>query len=620
MQKHEDFVYDIETYSNMFSCCTVHVPTGTRWIHEVSDRINQSQHFIAFINWLSQRPGARMVGFNNEGFDYPVIHTLVKAGQFTSYDAYEKANAIIHGGKDARFAHTVWPNDRLVPQVDLYKVHHFDNMARATSLKALEIAMRSWSIVDLPYDPAHPLTPEQMTEVIEYMCHDVRETLKFYLKSKDKLEFRDTVSELYGFDATNFNDTKIGKEFFTAKLEAASPGITGTRERPKQLRQTHRPTIALNEVILPIVDFQDPEFNRIVEFMKGAVLTETKGFFKDLSCTVNGFQFDFGTGGIHGSVNRQTFYADDEFDIIDVDVASYYPSLAIAHRFYPAHLSELFCDLNAELFEERLRVGKKTDAGATIKLGLNGTYGDSNNIYSCFYDPQYTMSITINGQLLLCMLAEWIMELRGVDLIQINTDGLTARVHKAQREQFMIFCREWEQLTGLTLEDVDYSRMFIRDVNNYVAESKDGSVKLKGAYDYNVGWHQNHSSLVVPKAVEACLIHGTPVADFIGQHTDYFDFCRSTKVPRSSRLETTDGQSLQRNTRYHIANSGPGLTKVMPPLKGKENERKIGIDVGFSVNVCNDIRTFDWSNLNRAWYIDQAQKLVEAVGLNNDKE
>ena len=612
--QHEDFIYEIETYRNMFSCCTVHHPTGTRWIHEVSPWYDHSQQFAAFIYWISQRPGARMVGFNNEAFDYPVIHAMIQTPRFTAEDAYLKAQQIIGGEWNDRFNHIIWPDQRIVPQVDLLKIHHFDNVARSTSLKALEIAMRSWSVKDLPYSPHDPLDYQQSREVIEYMCHDVRETRKFYEASLEKIEFRAKVSTMYGFDATNYNDTKIGKEFFIEKLEATSPGITGARERPKRLRQTQRPTIALGDVILPSVQFKDPEFTRIVDFMRGSVITETKGFFKDLSCTVNGFQFDFGTGGIHGSVSKQTFIANDEYDIIDVDVASYYPSLAIANRLFPAHLSELFCDLNEELFKERIAVGKKTDAGATIKLGLNGTYGDSNNVYSCFYDPQYTMSITINGQLLLCMLAEWVMGIEGVELIQINTDGLTARVHKSARDRFMSYCREWERVTRLELEDVDYSRMFIRDVNNYVAESKNGDVKLKGAYDYNVQWHQNHNSLVIPKAVEARLIRGVPVADFINDHDDYFDFCRATKVPRNSRLETTDGQELQRNTRYCISLTGPGLVKIMPPLARKPGvERSIGIDKGYSVHVCNDIRDFEWSKLNRAWYIDQAQKLVDAV-------
>ena len=138
-----DFIYDIETYVNLFSCDITHVGTGTRWIFEVSDRRDQSREFFDMLYWLKQN-NSRMFGYNNEGFDWPVCQYLADIfatrGSFTARDAYDKAQAIIDGD---RFAHTVWPSDRLVTQGDLYKIHHFDNMARSTSLKKLEINMMS---------------------------------------------------------------------------------------------------------------------------------------------------------------------------------------------------------------------------------------------------------------------------------------------------------------------------------------------------------------------------------------------------------------------------------------------------------------------------------------------
>ena len=610
-----DFVYDIETYKNLFSCCTVHVQSGRQWIHEVSDRKDGSLEFSNFIRKLRMIPNVRMVGFNNEAFDYPVIHYMVLRNQFTAIDAYNIAQNLIQGDKDTKFRMMVWPNKRLIPQVDLFKIHHFDNKARSTSLKALEIAMKSKSVIDLPYDPHTDLTPSQMDEIIAYMCHDVSETVKFYHKSRENMDFRSALTERFGFDSTNFNDTKIGKEYFTIKLEEAQPGITGMRSRPRRPKQTHREKIDLNEVILPVVQFNNPEFQGVLNFLRLSKISETKGFFDKLHCVVNGFRFDFGTGGIHGSVNNQAFIADDQFDIIDVDVASYYPNIAIANRLYPEHLGETFCEIYSDVYEMRKGYKKGSPENAMLKLALNGVYGDSNNIYSCFYDPQYTMAITVNGQLMLCMLAEWIMSLPGVDLIQINTDGLTAKVHKSQREKFMMCCRYWEKKTGLELEDADYSRMWIRDVNNYVAESKgNGKVKLKGAYDYNKAWHQDNSSLVIPKAVEAYLTKGITIEDFIKNHPDEFDFCRRVKVPRSGRLELSTGEVIQNITRYHISFIGPELIKVLPPLKGKQHERRGGIDVNQSVTVCNDMDNFNWDNLYYDWYIEQAEQLVEACG------
>ena len=105
-----------------------------------------------------------------------------------------------------------------------------------------------------------------------------------------------------------------------------------------------------------------------------------------------------------------------------------------------------------------------------LKLALNGVYGDSNNPYSVFYDPLFTMKITLNGQLLLCLLSEKLMGIEGLRLIQANTDGVTIRVPRRHRVQVEFVTDWWEMVTGLQLEEAEYSRMFIRDVNNYIAE------------------------------------------------------------------------------------------------------------------------------------------------------
>ena len=53
----------------------------------------------------------------------------------------------------------------------------------------------------------------------------------------------------------------------------------------------------------------------------------------------------------------------------------------------------------------------------------------------------------------------------------INTDGLEYRVSRDYAEVADVVCREWEQLTSLSLEGTQYNRMWIRDVNNYMAEN-----------------------------------------------------------------------------------------------------------------------------------------------------
>jgi hypothetical protein len=436
----------------------------------------------------------------------------------------------------------------------------------------------------------------------------------------------------------------------------------------KKPRQTKRDHIALRDVVLPYIQFQRPEFTAVSNWFKAQVIgsqqvqeldkeatddLKIKGIFtkipeqelgdlaqyacfekhkvggarrvKTLNCVVDGFQFDFGAGGLHGSVESQTVSSDADHVIVDIDVSSYYPNLAISNGFYPQHLGQLFPVIYKDVYEQRKSYGKKTPENAMLKLALNGVYGDSNNTYSVFFDTQYTMLITVNGQLLLCMLAEQLMNIPGLQMIQANTDGLTVRIPRASHEYVKQVCKWWEGITGLVLEEAIYDRMFIRDCNGYLGLYADGKMKRKGPYrsvfnpphiDKGAGdleWHQDHSALVIPMAVESALINGESVRSFILNHDDIYDFMLRTKITRSSRLEC-NGVEQQRVCRYYVSKSGGTLTKIMPPLAKKPGvERRIGICVGWNVAPANDITSAVGTDIDFEYYITEAEKLLKPL-------
>lgn len=632
----DELIYDLETYPNFFSGVFRHYTTGNRWIFEVSDRMNHAQTFLEFLFWCESN-GVVFTGFNNLGFDYPVLNEIMLIGPgFTAAHAYNKATAIIRSTD--RFSNLVKPWEIRIPQIDLYKIHHFDNRAKTTSLKMLEFNMRADNIGDLPFPPGTILTDSQMTETLIYNCHDVDETKRFREKSTDKIDFRKQLTRETEIDMTNFNDTKIGKKFFEIKLEEHTPGICGTSSNPNQ---TIREKITINDIIFPYVQFNRPEFQRVLKFFKATVLTETKALpeFKNLSANIDGFQFDFGTGGIHGSVHRRVVHASETHDLIDADVTSYYPSLAIKNRLFPEHLSEQFCDIYENLFLERRKHKKGTPKNAALKLALNGTYGASNDVYSPFYDPQFTMSITINGQLLLCMLAEWLMSIPGLTMIQINTDGMTCLVPKHRRVEYDQFCKYWQQLTKLDLEFADYNTMWIRDCNNYIAQYTDGKLKRKGKYEYKLDWHQNFSALVVPKVAEKVMVNGGSIMDCLMNHADGYDFFLRAKstgqsyhqiIPEPGAVgnpcglyftpsggekkvyEPYPGEKLQKITRYYIAKDGGYLQKIMPPLATKPERgwRRFAVHDGWKIAVCDRAHEFNPGNLNLEWYAQEIEKIL----------
>ena len=607
-----DFIYDLETYPNVFTMAVEHADAPLKWMFEISDWRNDSRQIVEFVRWLADT-NARMVGFNNIGFDYAILHQLMQMGQSDAKTLYLKAQAVIssHDDDENKWLHTVKPSDRHVAQIDLFKIHHFDNKARSTSLKALEFNMRADSIEDLPYPVGTVLTQAQAEVLKRYNQHDVAQTKAFYHHSLDMIRFREELTHKYQRDFINHNDTKIGKDYFVMKLEEAGVACYDFGPSGRTPRQTPRPSIALKDAILPSISFNHPEFNRVLDWLKAQSITETKGVFTDLSATVNGFTFVFGLGGIHGSLESVVVESDDEHIIVDLDVTSYYPNLAITNGFHPAHLGREFVSIYKHLFEQRKQYPKKSAESAMLKLALNGVYGDSNNKFSVFYDPLFTMSITLNGQLLLCMLAEALMAVPGLTLVQVNTDGVTVRAPRAGMGHVDTVCAWWMHMTGLNLEPMRYRRMFLRDVNNYIGQYEDGSVKRKGAYEWKAGWHQNAGGLVIPKVAEKVLVDDAPIRETVRGWTDLHDFMLRVKVPRSSHLLWGE-ERVQNTTRYYIAKAGKPLTKVMPPLKNKTEWRRIGVESGWNVQVCNDIKDAVL-DVDYDYYVQEIEKLTLAL-------
>jgi hypothetical protein len=654
------YIYDIESTPNFWSCVVRHRFSRTRWIFEVSEWKNDAPAFIEFVYAL-QVNRCRMVGFNNFWFDWQVIEYLIAIGPtFTAADAFRKTDQLINGNRDENFKLMVWHDDQKVEQIDLYLIHHFDNFAKSTSLKEVEFNMRSSNIGDLPFKPGEPITFEMRPVILKYNCHDVDETEKFFEYSAPMIDFREELIPTMGRSVINYNDTKIGKKYFEQELKSRAPHLLGTYANK---RQTKRDQIILRDIILSDIEFETPQLQRTLEFLKNTVLTQTKAppELKDLSVTLEGFTMHVGAGGGHGSVERQCVRPAPGWSLLDVDVGGYYPSLAIQNGFYPAHLSETFCEIYADVAERRKQHKKKTAPNEMLKLALNGVYGDSANPHSIFFDPQYTMQVTINGQLLLYLLTEKLLCHTNAKMVQLNTDGITFLIADNERSMSDRICTWWQEKTGLILEDAEYSAMWIRDVNNYMAQSVDGYVKRIGAYAHEtqrenpatreVKWSKDHSALVVQKAAEAEMIHGVPVREFIMNHPDPFDFMLRSKVSGKTRqrlfpagsIDTpafpeidqngavvsrvdSDGQMirhmvfepdagvwLQKLTRYYIAKKGHPLQtvhKAAPAAQMRRKERIIGVNVGWNVAVCDDVNDFDPANLEHEWYIAEAEKLV----------
>lgn len=320
--------------------------------------------------------------------------------------------------------------------------------------------MRMDDIRDLPYSPHIPLTREMMDEIISYCDHDVNATHKFYNLCERDIELRLQLSNTYGLDLTNANDPKIGSDIF---LDLLSKEMSIDKKELKEKR-TYRKQIDFNEIILDYIKFETPDMQGVLNNFKNYIAKDTKGDFK-FTGKIGNINNDFGQGGIHGCTKPGVYKSNKNRVIIDIDVASYYPNLAINNNFRPQHLGDAFSKIYKSIYELRKTFPKSDPRNAACKLMLNGSFGKMNSVYSFLYDPKCLLSITLNGQLLLAMLMEKIhLNVNNIEFLQSNTDGFTFIIDRDKVDYMKKIVTSWEKKTNLVMEYAIYDQMVIRDV------------------------------------------------------------------------------------------------------------------------------------------------------------
>lgn len=625
------WVYDIETLSNAFTYTARNRDTDEVVRFVIWGECND---LYPFLKHLSEVKG--MIGFNNISFDYPVIHKIIQNreyllahdGEFISKWIYDKAQSTINEEYSA-----IREDEVLIHQLDLFKIWHYDNKARMTSLKKLQIAMNSDNVMDMPIHHADEVKDwSQIETILEYNLHDVDKTRDFYKLSVDKIELRKGLIQKYNLPCINYSDSKIGESLM---LKLYCNSVNKSEDVVKKER-TYREVLKFKDCIPNYIKFKTGEFNSLLEYLKGIEVTELKDSFK-YSVEYNNFSFDLGTGGIHGSIKSGVYEADDNYIIVDCDVASLYPSLAVTLGLYPEHLGDVFGEVyEKELLLPRLEAKKRGDKvmNEGFKLSLNSVYGKSNSQFSWLFDPLYTLKTTLAGQLALCMLSEMLItKIPELTMIQINTDGLTIRIPKGYAKLYWEICKEWEALTKLELEYVGYSKMVIRDVNSYIAISKDGKVKRKGVFKLNSEmrkdgeYHKSFSQGVVKIALSNYFIDGKPVEESIRECKDVFEFTKMANSVGKWWTETFEVNEegvefnikpQQKNNRYLLTNSGVRFRKcVYKPDKdtGEDKRTNTEYEADRLVTILNEYKgePVDELDINYQYYIDETYKIIHLI-------
>jgi hypothetical protein len=628
--KKNHWVMDYETITNCFVAVFIHYKDDSiKRTFVINETTNDFERFYSFLSG-NLKHNEWHISYNGLAFDAQITQYILSnksklsklSGNDLAKDLYAFAQDTIQRSDKGVFLKYA-PFQLKIRQIDLFKLNHWDNKAKMSSLKWIQYSMDWQNVEEMPHPHFQPVTStHELNKVVRYCVNDVMSTKKILQHSKEQITLRQTLTAEYGIDLYSASEPRISKELF---LHFLTDKLKMDKAEIKTLR-TPRSVIDLGSCILPYVSFETSEFQKVHNYFKSKVVSSTKDGFK-FTIKYKGVQTDYGLGGIHGSIDAGVYETKPGWTIMTSDVTSFYPNLAIKNGFHPAHLPKKeFCELYEWFFEERKKIPKSDPKNYVYKIILNSTYGLTGDENSFLYDPKMTMQITINGQLLLSKLYEMLSLAipDGIPLMQ-NTDGLEMMIPTDKVDIYMQVCKKWEEMTQLSLEHDEYSKMIIRDVNNYIAVHKNGKVKCKGAFEWEdlenkkvSVFHKNKSFLIIPKAIYAYFVHKIKPEDFLAQNQSIFDYCAGVKAKAGWKFEETcvhKGElsvtPLQKIVRYYISNGGCKLIKKH--TDGRQIQVEAGEWMQTVINSIDDKIPYDTYNINLKYYLEEIYKQIEQV-------
>ena len=649
------WVHDYETLSNCFTAVFEHYKTAETEIFVIHDLRNE---FDEFINFLKQNFENKEwhISYNGLAFDAQVTHYIIdNHSKWLDLTGCEIANIIYNYAqrtidKSNNNEFHDYPEWKMkIKQIDLFKMHHWDNPAKRSSLKWIQYSMDWNDMIDMPIHHSTKITSlEEIDTILEYNINDVKSTKEIFNRSKDLIKLRKELTNTYDINLYSASEPRISKELFGYYMSQK----LNIPKRDLKAMRTFRDTINFKDIILPYIKFNSPEFKNLLDRFNAVVLNgnNLKGAFK-YSVNYKGVKTDFGVGGVHGATKAGIYESNEDMVIMSSDVTSFYPNLVIRNGWAPGHFpAKEFCDQYEWFFDERRKIPKSNPMNYVYKIILNSTFGLSNDKNSFFYDPELTMRITVNGQLSLMMLYEMIMErIPNAKAIMHNTDGLETIIPRTHVDEYMAICKEWEELTNLELEHNTYQKLIFGDVNNYIGLNdykevdittwrnvKDKNphykfkvdkdkfffapTKMKGRFDFfGMALHKNKSKLIIPKAIYHYFIHDILPEDYLESNKNILDYCIGGKskgdwvqVAQSVKEGEYKEKILQKINRYYISNNGVKIVKV-----NKNDKREIQLESGKWVQtVFNKIeikQNWDQYNVNKSYYLNGIEKEINNI-------
>lgn len=636
--------YDIETLANLYLYYDYENKTGDENVFIIHESRND---LVAFYNYI-QAKGIGQVGLNNLSFDAQVdqwiidnYHTLKHlSGEECARRIYTYAQHVINKQNSGDWLD--YPEWKIkTPQVDLFKIWHFDNRAKMTGLKWIQFSIDWPNLLEMPIDHREDVTADQIDEILQYCKNDVMSTNKFYqitlgntthplYKGINKIALRSDIEKQFGLKCLNFNDVKIGDEI-NKMLYMKATGLT--KEDLKNRKTTIKP-FTYGDCVPSYVTFKTPQMKSFLENIKGTYVSIEKEK-QEFPLHFRGTLYMIAKGGIHSSDKKRILRAGPNQILRDADIGSQYPNAIRKRKLYPRHLGvewldgyvgNIYTRMDAKKRYKTSKVSGDKAIDEAFKLALNGGgFGKTGEPTSWQYDPFVSMSVTIGNQFEILMLIEMLEE-EGIHIESANTDGIVCLFDKRLEDKYNEICIAWEKIVGNhelgQLEYTEYEMLTQTNVNSYIAikpgtEPIEKRVKTKSEFTVDFEIHKNKSSRVVPMALFEYYVHGRSPEEFIRNHRNIYDFCNGVKkkgewffiserVIMGDHIETPEQKTL----RYYVSNRGCKITKR------HKDGRQIQVEAGKWMQTIFNLyveKPWEEYDINYDYYIEKAYNIIESI-------
>ena len=607
-------VYDIEIFPNVFHCTCKDTETNKLYLFEISNRKNQLTELVDF--FFFKNIGDKMFcGYNNKHYDDVIINYLIDFYYKMDSLSYLKiCNSLFNlsstivtseEGDTSKFKR--WKYAKYFYSMDLLTML-FSSKLRV-GLKEMQVTMHYKNVEEYSGDFSQFLPDSEIDNMIEYNINDVESTTELLNRLKDDVQLRLFIEKEYGIDALSMDSVKFGETLLLKKY------CEETRLSEQYVKTLRSPMdyIPLKDVILPFISYKNPKLQDVLKDMKSQIVysKERKGYEKKF--VLSNVRYSVGVGGIHSLHTPQIFVPSDNEYIGHSDVASMYPSFIIKYKWIPRHLGKEFWQVYSQIYKERIEAkhsGQKLK-NLALKLTLNSVTGKMQQETSWMYDPFSVFKIRINGQLILLMLVDRLLELN-CKIVQVNTDGVMYIAQKTQREAVQEAVSEVEQLTQLTFESDDYEAFYQYAINDYFGVEKGYSqshdpklIEKKGMFITDPRLGKGLAPAIIPKAVINYFLTKQPTSEYIKSSKNIEDFLMYQRVDKKFKVLHGD-VPIQRINRFYASTNDYSLFKVDPTGKVANMLTKSGVTI---LNKMNDI-PIEGRHLNYQYYISEANKII----------